>query len=133
MDKQSKPSSKKEVAKPDDQIPRIILTDADPVAESIVEADESLPEQETPQEQAMDVRKEIHSLRDSLSKLGKHFIITLSIVGLGVSAHWMIVHVFGDPKFFDQIPVRYVIDAGDVAVIVTFFTIMIRELWKSEE
>jgi hypothetical protein len=133
VDKRSKPSNKKDTAKPDDQTPKIILTDADPVVESIVEVDESLTEQESRQEQAVDVRKEIHSLRDSLSKLGKHFIITLSIVGLGVSAHWMIVHVFGDPRFFDLIPVRYVIDAGDIAVIVTFFTIMIRELWKSEE
>ena len=77
--------------------------------------------------------KEIRSLKESLSKIGKHFVITSTIVALGILMHLFLVVVLRDPGFFDFIPIRYVIDLGDLAVIVTFFAMMIRELWRSVE
>lgn len=98
--------------------PRIILTDAD------ASYTESKPTAHTTQE--------LQSLSQSLSKLAKHFVITLCVSGLGVLTHLVLVHWFGDPRFFDLLPVRYAIDAGEIAVISTFFIMMIRELWRQE-
>lgn len=110
----------------DDQTPRIILTDAAP---NIAPTDRETP----PETPAIDAKKEFRTLSQVLANLAKHFFITICVVTLGVAMHWVLVHVFDDPKFFDRVPVRYVIDAGDIAVIVTFFSIMIRELVKLKE
>lgn len=47
--------------------------------------------------------------------------------------HFLLKNVFGDPKFFDLIPVRWVLDLGDIAIIFAFVIIVIRELWKVED
>ncbi len=78
-------------------------------------------------------QKEIQTLGKSLSKLGKHLIVLLAVVALAVLMHFLLVRVFGDPKFFDLIPVRYVIDLGDASIILTFVIIIIRELWTLDE
>lgn len=100
--------------------PRIILTDADA---SYTESSSKATGHAT---------QELQSLSRSLSKLAKHFVITLCVSGLGVLTHLVLVHWFGDPRFFDLVPVRYAIDAGDIAVIATFFIMMIRELWRQK-
>jgi hypothetical protein len=78
-------------------------------------------------------QKEIRDVGLSLSKLSKHFIILLFIIGLAVAMHFLLKNVFGDPKFFDLIPVRWVLDLGDIAIIFAFVIIVIRELWKVED
>ena len=101
--------------------PRIIITDSD------------FPLTEEPRKPEKPALREFGSLAKSLSKLANHFVITLCVSGLGVLTHLILVDSFGDPKFFDLVPVRYTIDAGDIAVIATFFIIMIRELWRQED
>lgn len=100
---------------------RIIITDSD------------FPPADFPSGAKKPRAAEFKSLSESLSKLIKHFVITVSVVGLGVLTHLILVYWFADPRFFDLIPVRYTIDAGDIAVIATFFIIMIRELWRQKE
>ncbi len=78
-------------------------------------------------------QREIGSVRQSLSKLSKHFIILIFVIVLAVAMHFLLKNVFGDPKFFDLIPVRWVIDLGDIAIILTFVIIVIRELWKVDD
>lgn len=78
-------------------------------------------------------QKEIKSVGQIISKLSKHFVILIFIIVLAVAMHFLLEHVFGDPKFFDYIPVRWAIDLGDIAIIFTFVIIVIRELWKVEK
>ena len=73
------------------------------------------------------------SVWKSVSKLSKHFIILIFIIVLAIAMHFLLEHVFGDPKFFDLIPVRYIIDLGDIAIIFAFVIIVIRELWTVED
>lgn len=103
-----------------DDYPLIILTDSDA---SDTESSSSIGGHRT---------QELRSLSRSLSKLAKHFVITLCVSGLAVLTHLVLVYWFHDPTFFDLVPVRYAIDAGDIAVIATFFIMMIRELWRQD-
>jgi len=43
-------------------------------------------------------QKEIQTLGKSLSKLGKHLIVLLTVAGLAVLMHFLLVRVFGDPN-----------------------------------
>ena len=38
--------------------------------------------------------------------------------------------IYGDPQFFDRIPIRFVIDLGELALLITFFYIAIRKLLR---
>jgi hypothetical protein len=35
-------------------------------------------------------------------------------------ARWLVEHLFGQSKFFDYVPVRYLFDVGDITVIGRF-------------
>lgn len=75
-------------------------------------------------------QKEIKSTGKSLSIIVKHFIIILFFIALGVLMHYLLRNVFDNPKFFDHIPVYWVVDLADIAIIITFVIVVIRELWR---
>lgn len=76
---------------------------------------------------------DIRNLQQVLSKLSKHTLVLFAVIILAVGMHFLLERGFGDPKFFDLIPVRYVIDLGDIAIILAFVIIVIRELWNLKE
>lgn len=76
-------------------------------------------------------QREAKSAFHTLLKLSSHFIVVLFIVGLGFLMHLLLIHVLGDPFFFDVIPIRWVIDLGDLAIILAFIGVVLKELMKS--
>jgi len=45
---------------------------------------------------------------------------TFFFILLLAAARWLVEHLFTESKFFDYIPVRYLFDVGDIAVIGRF-------------
>jgi hypothetical protein len=45
---------------------------------------------------------------------------TLFFILLLAGARWLVEHLFGGSLFFDYVPVRYLFDLGDIAVIGRF-------------
>jgi len=80
---------------------------------------------------ASSIWKGTKGARDHISKLTKHFVVTLFLNVLVAIMHYFLIYV-GDPKFFDLIPIRYVIDLGDMFIIMTFVIIAIKEFWNME-
>lgn len=66
------------------------------------------------------------------TKVAKHFPIALTVFGFGVALHLILENLFHDPKFFGLLPVKYMFDAGDIAVIITLFIMLIRDLLNEE-
>ena len=45
---------------------------------------------------------------------------TLFLILLLAGARWLVEHLFGESKFFDSVPIRYLFDVGDIAIIGRF-------------
>ena len=45
----------------------------------------------------------------------------------------LLERIYGDPKFFDWIPIRYVIDLGELFLLLTFFVVAVRKLWRDSD
>ncbi len=106
--------------------PEIILTDADPLTVRSTAKNRkftSLKEYEA--EQAS-------SLIRLISKIIKHVPLALIVLAVGVGLHFILENWFGDPKFFGLMPIKYMFDAGDIAVFITLFIMLIRDLWREE-
>jgi hypothetical protein len=39
---------------------------------------------------------------------------------------------WGDPKFFGVMPIKYMFDAGDIAVFAASIIMVIRDMWREE-
>jgi hypothetical protein len=110
----------------DDETPRIILTDADelPVrTKGRWSSDSKL---------RRFGKNELYSLIRIVARVAKHFPIALIVLLFGVALHLILENLFNDPKFFGLLPVKYMFDAGDIAVIITLFIMLIRDLLKEE-
>lgn len=110
----------------DDETPRIILTDADdlPVRTKGRWSSESKLRRFG--------KNQLDSLIRIVAIIVKHFPIALVVLLFGVALHLILENLFDDPKFFGFLPVKYMFDAGDIAVIITLFIMLIRDLLKEE-
>ena len=109
----------------DDETPRIILTDPD-----------ELPVRPKERSSKSKLRRfgenQLESLLRIVAIIVKHFPIALVVLLFGVALHLILENLFNDPKFFGLLPVKYMFDAGDIAVIITLFIMLIRDLLKEE-
>lgn len=77
-------------------------------------------------------KNELSSLIRIVARIVKHFPIALVVLLFGVALHLILENLFNDPKFFGLLPVKYMFDAGDIAVIITLFIMLIRDLLKED-
>lgn len=75
-------------------------------------------------------RKEAKQLQNFSVKFLAHLIAILFLVGIGFITHFILRGLFGDPKIFDLIPVRYAIEVGDVAIIMALVVKFVRDLLR---
>jgi hypothetical protein len=67
--------------------------------------------------------------RYALSLIFEFVGLTLWLV-FAEALRYLLERIYGDPKFFDRIPIRYVIDLGELALLLTFFVVAVRKLWR---
>lgn len=126
MEKHPDQSSERRHKEFDDQSPRIILTDAE-------ELRVRPGVRRSPKSKLKKVgKREFHSFIRIFAKIAKHFPIALTVFGFGVALHLILENLFHDPKFFGLLPVKYMFDAGDIAVIITLFIMLIRDLLNED-
>ena len=53
------------------------------------------------------------------SFIAAHAVVALLLLGVIALIQWLILQL-GDPKLFDTIPVRYIFDGMDLAILVAF-------------
>jgi hypothetical protein len=111
---------------PDDKTPRVTLTNADKLKLR------SNVRQSSKNKLRKVGKREFYSLISIVAKIAKHFPAALTILGFGVALHLILENLFHDPKFFGLLPVKYMFDAGDLAVIITLFIMLIRDLLKED-
>lgn len=125
MEKPPDQSSERRHKDLDDEAPRIILTDAD-----------ELPARTKERSAKSKLRRfgenQLESLLRIVAIIVKHFPVVLVVLLFGVALHLILENLFNDPKFFGFLPVKYMFDAGDIAVIITLFIMLIRDLLKEE-
>jgi len=73
-------------------------------------------------------RQRLRKLKEVLADLLEHAAVVVIISLLALFVHYALQYWFHDPKFWDLIPIRYVVDAGDAAVILAFFVVLIRKI-----
>lgn len=110
----------------DDKTPRVTLNEADelPVRTKVRRSSKSKLRKVG--------KREFYSLISIVAKIAKHFPAALTILGFGVALHLILENLFHDPKFFGLLPAKYMFDAGDIAVIITLFIMLIRDLLKED-
>jgi hypothetical protein len=64
------------------------------------------------------------------AKLLLDFFGLLIFITLSETLRLIIQRIYGDPKFFDVLPVRYCMDAVDLTLLLTFLIVAIREFGK---
>jgi hypothetical protein len=78
-----------------------------------------------------DRKRSIHGLFDEFFEIGRHTIAFLAAIVSIWCIHLVLELLLGkDAQFFDRIPVRYVIDAGHLAVLVRFVWKLVQQIWS---
>ena len=54
-----------------------------------------------------------------LQVIAGHGLVAAALLGVGFGLHHLVT-VFGDPMLFDEVPLRYVVDAIDFGALVSF-------------
>jgi hypothetical protein len=87
---------------------------------------------------AKDVRSRSHSpswrsLLEEPSEIARH---TLGLIAALVSiwlVHIVLKYLLGeDAKLYNFVPIRYIIETGDLAVLVRFIWKVVRQIWREE-
>jgi hypothetical protein len=64
--------------------------------------------------------------------LAHAFVAVLLIAAIGIVQEFL--YLIGDPRLFDKIPIRYIFDGMDVAILVGFFALTALEaIWVFRE
>jgi hypothetical protein len=74
-----------------------------------------------PHNRSFAFRRRLRKIADNAIAEG---VNTVFFILLLAGARWLVEHLFGESKFFDHVPVRYLFDVGDIAVIGDSFGIL---------
>lgn len=78
-------------------------------------------------------KRSVYSTFDEAAEIAQHTVAFIAAILSIWCVHVLLDRLLGvDAKFYDRIPVRYVIDTGHLAVLIRFVWKLVEQIWKKK-